>query len=196
MKFLLALLALLVTTPCMSQESASTYDSRGIKYYQDSRVIEIEYNPFAKQDSLVEFHILADKEYLAKLKDTTDQKGVYAVFYLPKGSDKTIVYIQKSYVKPKNIKSIIEFKEKLYIKYYEAKTRIGYDDVTIQYNSLGGWKYRRESNFGRAGEISMVGNMLVWTYPGDQHPVNSPATITKTWTERVSRDKELLLFLK
>ena len=173
----------------------------GTRVYQEANALEVEYNPLSQENSPVEYRVLPDEQFQSEVAKLTDIKDVYSVFHLLPNTDRTIVYVKKSCVKAEYIKEILALRDKIYVRYSRFETRMGYSDVTVEMNSLGGYRYRRENNWVQGlGGLEIIGdrNPVVIFHNGfypDRFPLGSPLARQQSWVQRINRDRESTLFL-
>ena len=160
--------------------------------------------------SLIEFVVMDDSQFFAKLDELkVDKTNVFASFFLPRDSDRVIITICKSYTKRSStsqekdsyVAEALKFaKEKLFVTCYYFEGRQGWDDTSYLYRSDGTYQTTRERNWGTKTVI-VDGFMITSSgFSPDKYPWKNRTGFKnpprQTWTERILRDKESLLFMK
>jgi len=180
---------------CFAQDFEVTnngYKLKGAEVKNTGTSFEMSYDPRQKTKSLVDMRIIPDKEFDSIVAKRTKQKNIYSIFYLPEDSNLTHITIKRSFVKKEYIQKIIYVKNLLYITTYKTEYRSVARDITVQTDTIGGFKYKSENNWmAEDSGLLIQGNLTI----RDQKFGSLPKPITSSSIERVSKDRELIIFL-
>lgn len=105
--------------------------------------LEVKTNETQTKNSDIVLTIVADKDWVAQVRDTGAENPEKIVAYIKARTvlDKIEVYIKRTEIKKEVVSTVLRYvEENLYIVYSVVKQRIGYNDVYTIIGSDGSWK--------------------------------------------------------